>query len=199
MDKQHEQQQGEGQDAQGAHLIPQRNLGPGVTVDLAIADHGLRKTCEFLFGRLDFELERIVKALPLPPSYRRQTLDGLTELLTTAQADLDRAAAELPQGSVAVQHQVIPVIVHTPYAGQFLEVVRAGDRVLTALHAAWILGQLPEENFEASSRQVRGQLHQLAGAVDALFRACLGKTRPRPRNGNGAGGDGNVGARGGEK
>lgn len=183
----------EDQDTQeGSH--PVRNLGVGVAVDLALADHSLRKTHESVYGRVDFELERICNALPLPSSYRRQALAGLTELLTTAQADLDRAAAELPQGSVAVQHRVIPEIVHTPYAGQFLEVVRSADRVLAGLRAAWILGQLPEENFEAQCRQVRGQLHQLAGAVDSLFRACLAKTRPRNRNGDGA----DVGAAGGD-
>lgn len=181
MGKHHEQ------DDQATPLIRQHNLGVGVAVDLTLGDHGLFKTVEALFGRVDFELSTIFDALPLPPGYRRQALAGLTELLSAAKTDLDKSAADLPQGSVAVQHRVIPVIVHSPYAAHFLEVIRAADRVLTGLRAAWILGQLPEENHEAQARQVRGQIHRLASAVDALFRACLDKTRSR--NGDRAGGD----------
>lgn len=194
MEKEHEQVERQGPQASPPR---QRNLGPGVSVDLALGDHGLGKTVEALFGRVDFEIATIINALPLHPDYRRQTLAGLTELFAAAQADFERIASELPQvGSVSVEHRTIPLVIHSPHAGQFAGVVRAADQVLVRLRAAWILGQLPEDNHKAQARQVRGQLHQLAGAVDALFKACL--ARKRPRNGDGAGADGDAGAAGGD-
>lgn len=154
---------------------PERNLGPGVMLNLEIFDYGLLKTLDSVAGRVDFELSCLHDALPLPQQYKTAALEELTDLFKSTREDFEQQIiADLPKiDDVQAQPRVYPFVVHSPYARQFIEVVLAADHVLTSIRAAWIAGQLSEETHQARARQVRGQIHRLASKVDKLFKASL--------------------------